>query len=322
MKKSQLEMPAPLELRADEKDFSSIPRNSLLWIFQQMLLVRTFEEKLLSLKNDGLINGPVHTSIGQEAVAVGAAMAVRRSDKFCGTHRAHHQYLAKALCACASPGYDPLKTGFTVEMRGHVLTLLKEIMGLPEGCSGGRGGSMHLYAPEIGIAGTNAIVGGGVPLAAGVAWADKMSGRDAATICFYGDGAVYQGAVHEACNLAALWKAPIVFAIENNHYAVGTSRDAGCSAPRLCDLAAAYGMPGFRTDGMEPLGVMLALRHILSEPKRLPCILEIDTYRYFHHAGAVPGSAFGYRSKDEEALWHQRDPIACFEAQLLKHKTS
>ncbi|MBL7076401.1 MAG: hypothetical protein ISS31_02915 [Kiritimatiellae bacterium] len=304
-------------LTVDEEDWAAVSRDELLWMYQQMTLIRTFEEKLLALKDDGLVNGPVHTSIGQEAVAVGAALAVRRQDKFSGTHRAHHQYLAKALNACTPQDYDPLRDGLTEEMHGHVLTLLKEIMGLADGCSGGRGGSMHLYNAEIGVAGTNAIVGGGVPPATGVAWADAMQGHDDVTLCFYGDGAVYQGAVHEACNLAALWDVPIIYAVENNHYAVATSRDEGCSATRLSHVAGAYGMPGFQVSGMDPLSVKLAVEHIIADRTHLPCFLEIDTYRHYHHAGSTPGSAFGYRSKDEEATWRAQDPLTTFEARLL-----
>lgn len=153
-------------------------------------------------------------------------------------------------------------------MQDHVLVLLQEIMGLAGGCSGGRGGSMHLFHAGVGVAGTNAIVGGGVPPATGVAWADQMQGRDDVTVCFYGDGAVYQGAVHEACNLAALWKAPIIYAIENNQYAVATTRTEGCSAPRLSQVVAAYGMPGFQVDGMAPINVKLAIEHILADRAR------------------------------------------------------
>jgi 2-oxoisovalerate dehydrogenase E1 component len=307
-------------LSVDDSDWAAVPRTELLWMYQQMALIRAFEEKLLALKDANLVNGPVHTSVGQEAVAVGAALAIRRADRFCGTHRAHHQYLAKALSACAPGTYDPLRQGLTDTMRAHVLVLMKEIMGLADGCSGGRGGSMHLYNADIGVAGTNAIVGGGVPSATGVAWADKMQGRDTVTICFYGDGAVYQGAVHEACNLAALWNAPIVYAIENNHYAVATSRTEGCSAPNLCQVATAYGMPGFRVDGMDPVSVKGALRHILADRANLPCVLEIETYRHYHHAGSTPGSAFGYRSKEEETDWRRRDPLTQFEARLRERR--
>ena len=324
MKATRLPCTAPqTALAVGDGDRKSVPLAELAWMFQQMALIRAFEEKLLALKADNLINGPVHTSVGQEAVAVGAAMAVRRQDKFCGTHRAHHHYLAKALSACAPAGHNPLRDGLTDGMRTHVLTLLKEVMGLAGGCSGGRGGSMHLFDSEIGFAGSNAIVGGGVPPATGVAWADRMLGRDDVTLCFYGDGAAYQGAVHEASNLAALWKAPIIYVIENNHYAVATSRSEGCSAPRLSQLAAAYGMPGFQADGMDPISVKLAVEHILADrAHRLPCVLELDTYRYYHHAGGFAGSAYNYRSKEEESAWHARDPLARLEALLRLRRVS
>jgi 2-oxoisovalerate dehydrogenase E1 component len=318
-------IPSPPPQRAlavDDKDWAAVPLAELLWMYQQMTLIRAFEQKLLALKDEGLVNGPVHTSVGQEAIAVGAALALRRQDKIGGTHRAHHQYLAKALCAVAPKQHDPLRDGLTDEMQAHVLTLLKEIMGLAGGCSGGRGGSMHLFNKDIGVAGTNAIVGGGVPPATGVAWADHMRGEDWVTVCFYGDGAVYQGVVHEACNLASLWDAPVIYAIENNHFAVGTSRDDGCSAKQLSHVASAYGMPGFQVNGMDPLSVKLAIEHILADRNNLPCFLEIDTWRHYHHAGGVAGSAFGYRSKELEAEWHARDPLVQFEARLRQRGVS
>lgn len=319
MKTTVITPTAPLcVLTLDDAAWETVPLAEKLWMLQQMILIRAFEEKLIALKDKNLINGPVHTSVGQEAVAVGAAMAVRREDKFCGTHRAHHQYLAKALCACTPKGHDPLRDGLTDAMNAHVLTLLKEVMGLAGGCSGGRGGSMHLYNVEIGMAGSNAIVGGGVPPATGVAWADKMRGRDAVTLSFFGDGAVYQGTIHEACNMASLWKAPIIYAIENNQYAVATSRREGCSAPHLCQIATAYGMPGYQVDGMDPIAVQSAVAHILTDRTNLPCVLEISTYRHYHHAGCTPGSAFGYRSKQEETEWRERDPLTRFEAKLRK----
>lgn len=317
MKKSRLPPPPPQQrLVATDDDWATVSRTEWLWMYQQMALIRTFEEKLLALKDDGLINGPVHTSVGQEAVGVGAALALRREDKICGTHRAHHQYLAKALSAVAPADYDPLRDGITDDMQRHVLTLLKEIMGLADGCSGGRGGSMHLFNREIGVAGTNAIVGGGVPVATGWAWADRMQGRDSVTVCFYGDGAVYQGVVHEACNLASLWDAPIIYAIENNHFAVATSRKEGCSAKRLCHVASAYGMPGFQVNGMDPVSVKRAIEHIVADRKNLPCFLEIETWRHYHHAGCVAGSAFGYRTREEEAEWRTRDPLTRLEARM------
>jgi len=292
-----------------------------LWMYQQMILIRRFEETLLDLKDRELIHGPVHTSIGQEATAVGAASAIRPSDKFAGTHRAHHQYLAKALNACREPGFDPVKTGLTDAMQDHVRVLLLEVMGLADGCSGGRGGSMHLYHAGIGVAGTNAIVGGGVPNATGTAWADALQGKDCVTLCFFGDGALYQGTIHESCNLASLWQAPILYVIENNAYAVGTSCVEACSADPLCAVAAGYNMPAFRVDGMDAAAVRVAVEYILARRKRLlPAFLQVDTYRHCHHAGRAPGSAFGYRDKEEEAQWRERDPLAVCERWLRRRR--
>lgn len=294
----------------DPGDWKSEPPQSLLWMTQQMILIRAFEQALLDLKDKGLINGPVHTSVGEEATAAGVATALRPGDAIAGTHRAHHQYLAKALHACAAGGFNPLEDDFTPAMDAAVRELLCEVMGLADGCSGGRGGSMHLFKREYGIAGTNAIVGGGVPLATGYAWAEAFQQRDSVTVCFFGDGAVYQGVVHESMNLAALWRAPVIYFIENNQYAVGTKVADACSAERLADVAEAYGMPGVRVDGMNPLAVKLAVQEAVRRGKGfLPCVIEADVYRYYHHGGGVAGSAFGYRSKEEEAAWRRRDAI-------------
>lgn len=294
---------------------SALDAAEALWLWRQMFLIRAFEERLLALKEENLVHGPVHASVGQEAVAAGVATALRPIDKVSGSHRAHHHYLAKALNACRTPG-AAADAPFNEATRGQIRTLFHEILGLREGCSGGRGGSMHLYAPEIGVVGTNAIVAGGVAMAAGVAWADRMLRRDAVTVAFYGDGAVYQGVVHETCNLAALWKAPVIFAIENNEYAVATCATAACSAKKLYDTAHAYGMAGHTVDGMDAEAVCAAVRALRADPSKLPCILELHTYRHYHHAGKTPGSAYGYRSKDEEARWHGRDPVVTLEERL------
>lgn len=296
--------------------------SDLLWMLQQMILIRKFEETLLSLKDEDLINGPVHASIGQEAVAVGVAFALRKKDKITGTHRAHHQYLAKALSFSAPDNFDPSESDLTTEMYEAVRVLLCEIMGLAEGCSGGRGGSMHLSNREYGIAGTNAIVAGGVSHAAGIAWSDSFLGRDNVTVCFLGDGAVYQGVTHEASNLASLWNAPVIYFIENNHYAVATSADAACSASRLVDVAAAYNMPGIQVDGMNVLAVKKAVEEAVGKRGEgwLPCYIEADVYRYFHHAGSRAGSAYGYRDKDEEDRWRDRDAIESFIKELKLSK--
>jgi len=293
---------------------------TLRWMAQLLLLIRRFEETVLELAAAGLVHGPVHSAIGQEAVAVGAALALRPGDRIMGTHRSHHHYLAKVLTALAPAGYDPLGTGLTTGMHEAVRALLAEVMGLAAGCCGGRGGSMHLSHPAAGVIATDAIAGGGAPIATGAAWADLRLGRGAATLCFIGDGAVYQGILHESANLAALWKVPVAFVIENNQYAVATPVRETCAAGRLSDVAAAYGLPAVRVDGMDPLAVMLAVRELLrqSDPSLLPGFLEAETYRYYHHSGTLAGSAFGYRSAEEEAAWRSRDPISRCGEQLWR----
>lgn len=293
------------------EDWAAFPDTGLLSTTQQIILIRRFEERLLTLKADGLIHGPVHTSIGQEGVAVGVAMALRRGDLVGGTHRAHHQYLARVFTALAPDGYDPRTMPLPAGLASEVRVLLSEIMGLGDGCSGGRGGSMHLYRPDLGVLGTNAIVGGGVPHATGAAWASRFLETDRLAVSFFGEGGLYQGVVHESCNLAALWRVPVVFCIENNQYAVGTSVDHSCSASHLCDVAAAYGIKGYQVDGMDPVAVKTLFAHIVGNRHldELPCVVEVNTYRYLHHAGAIAGSAFGYRVQGEEADWRERDPL-------------
>jgi 2-oxoisovalerate dehydrogenase E1 component len=309
-----------VEIRVEDSDWEARSPRDLVWMLQVMLVIRRFEEAILKLKDQNLVNGPVHTSVGQEAIAAGVVGALGRGDRIAGTHRAHHQYLAKGLSATAPEGFDPLEGEFTPEMDETVRVLLSEVMGLADGCCGGRGGSMHLCNPELGILGTNAIVGGGVPHATGAAWADRVLNRDAVTVCFFGDGAVYQGVVHEACNLASLWAAPVVFFVENNQYAVATHRKEGCSAESLSQVAGSYGMDACRVDGMNPLAVKLAVEEMLRRRKDggLPCLVEAVTYRYFHHAGASPGSAYGYRGKAEESEWQARDCLAACAGQLQR----
>jgi 2-oxoisovalerate dehydrogenase E1 component len=322
--KQELHTPgAPLRtIQADEGDWDREAPAGALWMTQQMLLIRRFEEALLDLKAKELIHGPVHTSIGQEAVAAGLGAALGRGDKIGGTHRAHHLYLAKVLNAERPAGHDPLTHGITPAMDAVVRVLLHEIMGLAEGCCRGRGGSMHLYHEAAGVIGTNAIVGGGIPIGTGVAWAEKRLGRDSVTVCCFGDGALYQGVFHEAANLGALHQAPVIYFLENNGYAVATNRHQACSAPELFHVAAAYGMPGYQVDGMDPLAIALAVRRARSgqEGRPLPCFIEARTYRYFHHAGGTPGSAFRYRSTQEEDQWRERDPIALAIRQLTRRR--
>jgi 2-oxoisovalerate dehydrogenase E1 component len=186
-------------LTREEGDCGREEPGRLLWMTQTLHLIHRFEATLLDLKAKDLVHGSAHTSIGQEAVAVGAAFALRAQDKIAGTQRAHHHYLVKAIAALVREGLDP-RGGLTENMHEAVRVLLSEVMGLRDGCSGG---SMHLYNPALGIAGINAIVGDGIPMATGGAWADLKNRLDWITVCFFGDGALYQGTQHKSANLVA-----------------------------------------------------------------------------------------------------------------------
>ena len=281
-------------------------------------LVRAFEEAVLELAAEGLVHGPAHSSIGQEGGAVGSVLALRSDDQINGSHRGHHQFLAKAMQHLLPAGLAA-RAEFDVPTMGLLRRSLAEIMGLAEGFCGGRGGSMHLRWNEAGALGTNAIVGGGVPLAAGAAFAHKQAGTDAVTVTYFGDGAVNIGSVLETMNLAAIWALPMCFFIENNGYAVATRVDEVTAEPRLAARGQAFGIPSWRVDGMDPLAVSLVMKEALAHMRagKGPTIIEAEVYRYFHQNGGLPGSAFGYRSKEEEAHWRARDPLDRVAAEMI-----
>jgi 2-oxoisovalerate dehydrogenase E1 component len=299
-----------VELAATEDDWAAADPALLAGMLAQLHLIRAFEETVLELAGEGLVHGPAHSSIGQEGGAVGSIIALRSSDGVNGSHRGHHQFLAKAL-SHVSPGGLDLGALVTPEVRAVLHRTLSEILGLAAGFSSGRGGSMHLQWHEAGALGTNAIVGGGVPLGAGNAWAQLHAGTDDVTICYFGDGAVNIGSVLETMNLAAAWKLPICFFIENNLYAVSTTVAEATGEPRLSGRGPGFGIASWRVDGMDPLAVHLATAAATEHMRagRGPAVVEAQVYRFFHQNGSFPGSAFGYRTKDEEASWRQRDPL-------------
>ena len=301
------------------EDYQAIGKDDLARMLALLYLVREFETKLLDLKDENLIHGPVHTSIGQEGIAAGMATALRKTDMVGSTHRAHGHFLSKAFMYYAPEGYQPLRDAVTPKMQEAVNRTLAEIMGLKDGWCGGRGGSMHLYDGESGNLGSNAIVGGGIPLATGVAWAQKLQKKDNVVISFFGDGAVNQGCFHEVANMAALWGAPVIYFIENNFYAVGTNVNESSFVQDLALRTLGYGIDSVIVDGMNPVAVYLALRDACARmrAKPFPFVIEAKTYRYYHHAGRLAGSAFGYRSKEEEAGWLEKDPIVAFPTKLL-----
>jgi len=306
-------------LQVSDEDLLAIGRHDLVTMLALLYLIREFETKLLDLKDDELIHGPVHTSVGQEAVAAGVAVAMRKSDMIGSTHRAHGHFLAKALMYYAPEGYEPLRDLITPDMQEAVNKTLAEIMGLRAGWCGGRGGSMHLCDRTSGNLGSNAIVGGGIPLATGTAWAERLRKRDTVVLSFFGDGAINQGCFHEVANMAALWGVPILYLVENNLYAVGTRTSESSYVSDLALRSLGYGFDSLIVDGMDPVSVYVGVRDASDKMRRkaFPFLIEAKTYRLHHHAGRLAGSAFGYRSKEEEAKWLAKDPIVVFPKQLF-----
>jgi 2-oxoisovalerate dehydrogenase E1 component len=316
----QLQPASPwVELVATQEDWDAAEPALLSAMFHQLVLIRTFEEYVLELAAAGLVHGPAHSSIGQEGGAVGSVLALRSDDVVNGSHRGHHQFLAKVLAHVAPKGLD-LTDELSDDVRTALLRTLAEICGLARGYSHGRGGSMHLQWKEAGAMGTNAIVGGGVPQAAGFAWANRQAGTDAVSVTYFGDGAVNIGSTLETFNLAAAWRLPVCFFIENNRYAVSTTVEEATGEPRLSARGLGFNIASWKVDGMDPLAVHLAMAEAVAHMRagNGPTMIEADTYRYFHQNGPFPGSAFGYRSKEEEAAWRARDPIAQVAGHLVR----
>ena len=305
-------------LNTTPTDIKAVDRRELIVMLEQLILIRRFEEKLLKLSVAGILHGPAHSSIGQEGAAVGAMSALRSGDKINGTHRMHHQFLAKALNHVTLAGYLPIETNIQEAHRDVVYRTYAEILGLRPGYCGGRGGSMHLRFPEAGIFGSNAIVGGNPSHAVGYAFADKLRGCSDISVTFFGDGAMQSGAAYEAMNLAALYNTPTIFFVENNLYAVSTHISEQTREVRLSARGLSLGIPAIEFDGMDVVAARLAVQEARSiiEDSGGPVLLEAKTYRYMHQSGPLKGSAFRYREKEEEEAWQSRDPIQSFPAQL------
>ncbi|WP_378144029.1 thiamine pyrophosphate-dependent enzyme [Cnuibacter sp. UC19_7] len=308
-----------VQLTTTSADWKNADPALLATMLGQLHLIRAFEETVLELAGEGLVHGPAHSSIGQEGGAVGSIVGLRSSDGINGSHRGHHQFLAKALGHIAPDGLS-LTDLVTDDIQDVLQRTLAEILGLAQGFCKGRGGSMHLQWFEAGALGTNAIVGGGVPLGAGNAWAQKHAGTSDVTVSYFGDGATNIGSVLESMNLTAAWDLPLVFFIENNLYAVSTHVTEVTREPRLSARALGFDIPSWRVDGMDPLAVHLAMEQALGYLRegRGPAVIEADVYRYFHQNGPYPGSAFGYRSKTEEQEWRERDPLRRVEREMTR----
>lgn len=265
-----------------------------LALLADMLRIRRMEEKAVELYGQQKIRGFLHLYIGEEAVATGALRALQPQDNVVATYREHGHALLRGLGMNA---------------------IMAEMFGKQEGCSRGHGGSMHLFDRATRFYGGQAIVGGGLPLAAGLALADQLSGRSALTACFFGEGAVAEGAFHEAMNLAALWQLPVLFCCENNLYAMGTALARSESQTDLCVKAASYRMDAVSVDGMDVVAVHEAVLGAAQQVLQLqrPVFLEFRTFRFRAHSMFDPEL---YRDKQEVQAWKTRGPIHTFSERL------
>ncbi len=278
---------------------SNASKDELLKFYREMLLIRRFEEKAGQLYGMGLIGGFCHLYIGQEAVVVGLEATTKEGDNRLTSYRDHGHMLA-----C---GMDP---------KG----VMAELTGREGGYSKGKGGSMHMFSKEAHFYGGHGIVGAQVPIGAGLAFADKYKGNDNVTFTYFGDGASNQGQVYETFNMASLWKLPVIFVIENNHYAMGTSLERGSSTPELYTRGQAFGIPGESVDGMDVLAVKAAGEKAVAHCRagNGPYILEMVTYRYRGHSMSDPAK---YRSREEvQKMRAEHDAIDHIRQMLLQGK--
>jgi len=274
----------------------SVPydKSMSLSLLTDMLRIRRMEEKAAELYGAEKIRGFLHLSIGEEAIAAGALRALSPEDNIVATYREHGHALVRGVSMNA---------------------IMAEMFGKQDGCSRGRGGSMHIFDRSKHFFGGNAIVGGGLPLAVGLALADKMQNISRVNACFFGEGAVAEGAFHESMNLAALWQLPVLFLCENNLYAMGTALARSESQTDLCIKAASYNMPATRTDGMDVVAVHETTRLAAQQVRsgKGPFFVEFQTYRFRPHSMFDPDL---YRDKAEIEAWKKRGPIHTFSARL------
>jgi pyruvate dehydrogenase E1 component alpha subunit len=273
----------------------NLDRQSLLDLYERLVLIRAFEERVKFLFLEGTMPGTIHQCQGQEATAVGVCAALSSGDYITSTFRGHGHALAKGL---------------------SVQELLDELFGAVTGCCKGKGGSMHMGNMDKGMVPGIAIVAGGIPLAAGMALAFKMQKRPQVVACFFGDGAVAEGAFHEGVNMAAIWNLPVVLVCENNLYGASTHIGKVMKNPKISDRAASYGFRGETVDGNDVLAVLAATRRAVEECRagKGPVLLELLTYRRTGHSRR---DACHYQPKDEREAWFARDPITRFADVLL-----
>lgn len=263
-------------------------------MYEKMLLIRSFEEKALSLFKTGTMHGTMHPYIGEEATAVGVCCALEPQDIISSTHRGHGHVIAKGI---------------------DLGRMMAEFMGKQDGYCRGRGGSMHIADIEGGNLGANGVVGGGIPLAVGAGLTTRMKRLDRIVVCFFGDGASNEGAFHESLNLASVWKLPVLFVCEDNKYGMSTHRSRSMAVSDIAVRAASYGMPGETVDGNDVIAVYeVAKKARMYVRSSGPMLLVCDTYRYYGHSKSDTNK---YRTVDEIESWKKKDPINRMRAYLI-----
>ncbi|MBC8173448.1 MAG: pyruvate dehydrogenase (acetyl-transferring) E1 component subunit alpha [Chitinophagales bacterium] len=279
-------------------DRSKITKDTYLEWYQLMQRMRRFEEKAGQLYGQQKIRGFCHLYIGQEAIAAGMISATRQEDPLITAYRDHGLAIAKGITCNEA---------------------MAELFGKATGCTKGKGGSMHFFSKEKKFYGGHGIVGGQIGLGTGIAFAEKYKGSDNVTICFFGDGAAWQGALHESFNMAMLWNLPIVYVLENNGYAMGTSVKRSTKLVDLYQIGSAYNMPSYPVDGMNPESVHKTMFEAVEKARANggPTLLEIRTYRYRGHSMSDPAK---YRTKEEVEEYKMRDPVEATKQKILDKK--
>lgn len=284
--------------KSQKSSIKNLDKELLREMLYQMVLGRIFEQKCAEVYRIGKIGGFCHLYIGQEAVGVGALMALREDDYVITAYRDHVQAMIK---------------GITPE------AVMAELYGRAGGNVGGKGGSMHMFSKELGFFGGHGIVGGQIGVGTGMAYAQKYKGTDAVTLCFFGEAALNQGMFHESLNMAQLWKLPVIYICENNQYGMGTSQKRAMSMSNIADKAAAFGMASEFVDGMDVIAVREATERAIARARKdgSPTLLEVRCYRFMGHSMSDPGK---YRTSDEIKKYQERDPIFLFKESLKESK--
>ena len=273
-------------------------KDLLLEMYEKMVRIRHFEDNAIKLFNQGLVRGPMHVYIGEEAVAVGACSNLNDEDYITSTHRGHGHCIAKG---------------------GKVDKMAAELVGKATGYCKGKGGSMHIADPDIGILGANGIVAGGMGIATGAGLSAKMRGTDQVAVCFFGDGATNEGAFHEALNMAAIWDLPVVFVCENNLYGLTGPAEEMLSVKDVAARATGYDIPGIVVDGNDVLDVYEAVGEAVKRAREGggPSLIEAKTYRLKGH---FVGDPCVYRDDEEVEMWRKKEPIKRFRKHLIKNE--